>query len=83
MIERTRDGHRLTSEEIKFIIHGCADCSIADFQVSVFLMAVVYHVMTDEEFTQMTFAMFSSCEIVDLSTIEGIKVDKHSTGGVG
>ena len=83
IIEKKRDGHQLTSEEIQFIINGYTDGSIPDYQVSAFLMAVFYQDMTDEEITQMTLAMVHSGEIVDLSSIEGIKVDKHSTGGVG
>ena len=82
IIEKKRDGHQLTSEEIQFIINGYTDGSIPDYQVSAFLMAF-YQDMTDEEITQMTLAMVHSGEIVDLSSIEGIKVDKHSTGGVG
>lgn len=57
IIEKKRDGHQLTSEEIQFIINGYTDGSIPDYQVSAFLMAVFYQDMTDEEITQMTLAM--------------------------
>lgn len=63
IIEKKRDGHQLTSEEIQFIINGYTDGSIPDYQVSAFLMAVFYQDMTDEEITQMTLAMVHSGEI--------------------
>lgn len=83
LIEKKRNGHTLTKEEIEFFINGYTDGSIPDYQVSALLMAIFYQDMTDEEITNLTLAMANSGDVIDLSSIEGIKVDKHSTGGVG
>ncbi|WP_086349627.1 pyrimidine-nucleoside phosphorylase [Candidatus Enterococcus clewellii] len=83
LIEKKRDGGSLSKEEIQFIIDGYTKGDIPDYQLSAFLMTVFYQDMTDEEITNMTLAMASSGEMIDLSGIQGIKVDKHSTGGVG
>lgn len=83
IIEKKRDGFSLTEEEIQFIINGYTKGIIPDYQMSAFLMAVFYKDMTDEEITTLTLAMAQSGEMIDLSSIQGIKVDKHSTGGVG
>lgn len=83
LIERKRDGNSLSKAEIEFIIEGYTDNSIPDYQMSALLMAIFYQDMTDEEISYLTLAMANSGEIIDLSSIEGIKVDKHSTGGVG
>jgi pyrimidine-nucleoside phosphorylase len=83
VIEKKRDGKQLTKAEIQFVIDGYTNGSIPDYQVSAFLMAIFYQDMTDEEITNMTLAMAESGEMADLSSIQGVKVDKHSTGGVG
>lgn len=83
LIEKKRDGQVLSREEITFIIDNYTAGEIPDYQMSAFLMAVYFQDMTDEEITDLTLAMAHSGEVIDLSSIEGIKVDKHSTGGVG
>jgi pyrimidine-nucleoside phosphorylase len=83
LIEQKRDGNELTKQEIDFIIQGYTDGSIPDYQMSSFLMAVFFQGMTPRETADMTLAMVNSGDTIDLSAIEGIKVDKHSTGGVG
>ncbi len=83
LIAKKRDGETLTQQEIEFIIDGFTKGEIPDYQMSAFLMAVYLKGMTNEETAQMTLAMAHSGDMVDLSAIEGIKADKHSTGGVG
>lgn len=83
LIKKKRDGHILTSEEIKTIITGYIEGKIPDYQISAWLMAVFFQGMNDEETAALTDAMMKSGDIIDLSEISGIKVDKHSTGGVG
>ena len=83
LITKKRDGGVLSSEEIKFIIDSYVKGDTPDYQISSFLMAVFYQGMDDEEQYALTKAMLESGEEIDLTKIEGIKVDKHSTGGVG
>ncbi len=83
LIEKKRDGKTLTTEEINFVINGFTDGSVPDYQMSAFAMAVFLKGMTEKEYSDLTMAMVHSGDTIDLSNIEGIKVDKHSTGGVG
>ena len=83
IIDKKKKGKELSDEEIRYMINGYVDGSIPDYQMSAFLMAVYYMGMRDNELLEMTIAMEKSGDIVDLSAISGIKVDKHSTGGVG
>jgi pyrimidine-nucleoside phosphorylase len=83
LIQRKRDGEELPPEEIEFLVDGYTSGDIPDYQMSAFLMAVFYSGMTDREISRLTECMLRSGETADLSGIPGIKVDKHSTGGVG
>jgi pyrimidine-nucleoside phosphorylase len=83
IIEKKRDGAALDDEEIRFFIRGYVDGSIPDYQASALAMAIVWRGMDKREIATLTDAMEHSGETIDLSSIHGIKVDKHSTGGVG
>lgn len=83
LIAKKRDGEALTKEEIDFMIEGYTKDEIPDYQMSAMAMALYFQDMTTDERVNLTMAMVNSGDTVDLSGIEGIKVDKHSTGGVG
>ncbi len=83
LIHRKRDGEELASEEIEYFVDGYTRGDIPDYQVAAFLMAVYFSGMSDREVSVMTELMVNSGSTLDLSSIPGIKVDKHSTGGVG
>lgn len=83
IIAKKRDGEVLTQEEIQFFIDGYTSGEIPDYQASAFAMALYFQGMNKEERAAITMAMAQSGDMIDLSEIEGTKVDKHSTGGVG
>lgn len=83
LIAKKRDGQSLSKEEIEWIVTGYTNGEIPDYQMSALTMAIFYQDMTDQEITDLTLAMANSGDVVNLENIEDIKVDKHSTGGVG
>ena len=83
IIDKKQKNSELSREEINFWIEGMMNGEIKDYQVSSLLMAIVINGMSDDEIYYLTDAMINSGEVIDLSSIDGIKVDKHSTGGVG
>ncbi|HAD23747.1 pyrimidine-nucleoside phosphorylase [Kandleria vitulina] len=83
LIEKKKNGEALSKEEIHFIIDGYVKGDIPDYQMSAWMMAVYFKGMTTEEIATLTLEMMHSGDVLDLSEIKGIKIDKHSTGGVG
>lgn len=83
IIIKKRNGFKLEKEEIDFVINGYVEGRIPDYQMSALLMAIYFQKMDMEETANLTMAMVNSGDRIDLSSIKGIKVDKHSTGGVG
>jgi pyrimidine-nucleoside phosphorylase len=83
IIESKKNGEVLTKQEINFFIRGYVKGEIPDYQVSALLMAIIFKGMEKSEIFDLTEAMLNSGDVVDLSSIKGVKVDKHSTGGVG
>lgn len=83
LITKKKQGKALTKEEIDFMIAGYTKGEIPDYQMSAMMMAICFNGMNEEETLHLTLAMRDSGDVLDLSAIEGIKVDKHSTGGVG
>lgn len=83
LIQKKRDGFELRDEEIHFIIDGYTKGDIPDYQMSAWMMAVCFQGLNKHETAILTHEMMHSGDVIDLSAIEGIKVDKHSTGGVG
>lgn len=82
LILKKKRGEELTNEEICYMISGYTKGDIPDYQMSAMMMAICFQGMTPEETKNLTLAMAESGDVLDLSEIEGIKVDKHSTGGV-
>ncbi len=83
IIIKKRDGLELTKEEIEFFIHGFTEGNVDNYQASALTMAIYFRGMTDLEATYLTESILHSGDVLDLSAIHGVKVDKHSTGGVG
>ena len=83
LIQKKRDGQELTSNEIKWLVEGYVAGTVPDYQMSAFAMAVYFKGMTTREISDLTMNMVKTGQEFDLSAIDGVKVDKHSTGGVG
>ena len=83
VITKKRDGHELSDKEIEFFVKGYVEGKIPDYQVSALLMAILFKGMSDREIVTLTDLMEHSGDVMDLSSVKGVTVDKHSTGGVG
>ncbi len=83
LIQRKRNGEELTSEEVAFLVNGYTHGEIPDYQMAAFLMATFFSGMTEQEVGALTNCIIGSGETIDMSSVPGVKVDKHSTGGVG
>jgi len=83
LIQRKRDGEELSAEEIQHLVNGYVDGSVPEYQISAWLMAVYHSGMSDREVSALTDCMLASGSTLDMSDLPGLKVDKHSTGGVG
>ena len=83
LIEKKKEGKALTDAEIRWMISGYVSGEIPDYQMSAMLMAICFQGMTEQETVTLTLCMRDSGDVIDLSEIPGVKVDKHSTGGVG
>lgn len=83
LIQKKRDGQELTSSEIEWLVEGYVSGTVPDYQMSAFAMAVYFKGMTTREISDLTMNMVKTGQEFDLSAIDGVKVDKHSTGGVG
>ncbi|MGC8785827.1 MAG: pyrimidine-nucleoside phosphorylase, partial [Anaerolineae bacterium] len=83
IIRKKRDGEELSKEEIEFMVQGFTRGDIPDYQMSAWLMAIVWRGMTERETVDLTLAMAHSGDVLDLSAVAPLVLDKHSTGGVG